>query len=89
MGLLWLTGKNMGEAARLWIFLMPFLIWIAAPLFDPPVLSASASPHGAAGSPGGAAGWNFLAGSTWIGALAIQFATTTAIVTRVVGFHYP
>lgn len=27
-GLLWLTGKNMGEAARLWIFLMPWAIWL-------------------------------------------------------------
>jgi hypothetical protein len=89
IGLLWLTGKNMGETARLWIFLMPFLIWIAAPLFDPPLLSASANPRDAGDSPDGAAGWNFLSGSTWIGALAIQFATTTAIVTRVVGFHYP
>ena len=27
---LWLSGKNMGEAARLWIFLMPITIWAAA-----------------------------------------------------------
>ena len=35
-GLLWLSGKNMGEAARLWIFLMPWGIWITAahPLFQ-------------------------------------------------------
>ncbi|WP_437206105.1 hypothetical protein [Planctomicrobium sp. SH664] len=27
-GLLWLSGKNRGEAARLWVFLMPFaLLW--------------------------------------------------------------
>ena len=29
-GLLWLSGKNMGEAARLWIFLMPWLLIVAA-----------------------------------------------------------
>ena len=28
--LLWLSGKNNGEAARLWIFLMPWIVWIAA-----------------------------------------------------------
>lgn len=33
-GLLWLSGKNMGEAARLWIFLMPWLIWTAAADWD-------------------------------------------------------
>jgi methylthioxylose transferase len=27
---LWLSGKNMGEAARLWIFLMPWLLVVAA-----------------------------------------------------------
>ncbi|MCA9029224.1 MAG: hypothetical protein KDA66_00370 [Planctomycetaceae bacterium] len=30
-GLLWLTGKNMGEAARLWCFLMPLGLWVLAP----------------------------------------------------------
>jgi len=89
IGLLWLTGKNMSEAARLWIFLTPFLIWFAGPLFDPPLVSSTATPGGARGDPGATAGWNFLAGFNWIGALTIQFATTTAIVTRIVGFHYP
>jgi hypothetical protein len=28
--LLWLTGKNMGEAARLWCVLMPFAVWASA-----------------------------------------------------------
>lgn len=28
---LWLSGKNMGEAARLWLFLMPWACWLAAP----------------------------------------------------------
>lgn len=27
--LLWLSGKNMGEAARLWCFLMPYAVWAA------------------------------------------------------------
>lgn len=28
-GSLWLSGKNSGEAARLWIVLMPWLVWLA------------------------------------------------------------
>ena len=32
--LLWLSGKNMGEAARLWLFLMPWACWLAAPVLD-------------------------------------------------------
>ncbi len=31
-GLLWLTGKNSGEAARLWIVFLPWLVWLAGPL---------------------------------------------------------
>jgi len=30
-GLLWISGKNMGEAARLWVFLMPYAVWLAMP----------------------------------------------------------
>jgi hypothetical protein len=29
-GLLWLSGKNSGEAARLWLLLMPGVVWLAA-----------------------------------------------------------
>ena len=29
-GLLWITGKNSGEAARLWILFLPWLVWLAA-----------------------------------------------------------
>lgn len=29
-GILWASGKNMGEAARLWVFLMPYAVWLAA-----------------------------------------------------------
>lgn len=32
--LLWLSGKNMGEAARLWIFLMPYCVLSIAPVID-------------------------------------------------------
>jgi hypothetical protein len=30
MALLWLSGKNSGEAARLWLFLMPWFLWVGA-----------------------------------------------------------
>jgi len=33
-GLLWLSGKNMGEAARLWLFLMPWACWLAASVLE-------------------------------------------------------
>ena len=33
-GLLWLSGKNMGEAGRLWLFLMPWACWLAAPALE-------------------------------------------------------
>ena len=33
-GLLWLTGKNSGEAARIWILFLPWLIWIAGFPFE-------------------------------------------------------
>lgn len=36
LGLLWLTGKNSGEAARLWIFLIPWVFWTIAPLWRDP-----------------------------------------------------
>ncbi len=32
-GLLWLSGKNMGEVARLWILLMPWLLLLASGCF--------------------------------------------------------
>src|SRR5580692_5534524 len=28
--LLWLSGKNMGEAARLWLIIMPWPVWLAS-----------------------------------------------------------
>ena len=31
-GTLWLTGKNSGETARLWIIFLPWLPWLAGPL---------------------------------------------------------
>jgi hypothetical protein len=88
IGLLWISGKNMGEAARLWIILMPFLVWIAGQLFESPAPRAPGSlgpPRGQSSLPDPI--WQGHSG--WAAALALQLATTTALAMRVVGFHYP
>ena len=33
-GILWLSGKNMGEAARLWILLLPYAFLAICPIFE-------------------------------------------------------
>lgn len=33
-GVLWISGKNMGEAGRLWLFLMPYALLLAAPFLE-------------------------------------------------------
>jgi hypothetical protein len=43
-GLLWLTGKNSGEAARLWIPLMPMALWIGAAAWSQPKSAATQQP---------------------------------------------
>ena len=40
-GLLWLTGKNSGEAARLWILFLPWLVWLATIRLDEIALSCT------------------------------------------------
>jgi hypothetical protein len=76
-GILWLSGKNMGEAARLWILLTPCLIWIAAPFFG----------QAAAAFPGSDQAIS-LDNERCMWALCLQLAVSAAIVVRVVGFHY-
>jgi len=87
-GLLWLSGKNMGEAARLWIIFVPFLVWTAASLFDPPSAGAEGRTRPDLVADGPLKG-AFFSERAWMPALAIQLATTIALVSRVVGFHYP
>ncbi|MFN0052911.1 MAG: hypothetical protein ACKV0T_12035 [Planctomycetales bacterium] len=76
-GLLWLSGKNMGEAARLWIFLIPCLVWLAADWFEAPGHSSSESVAKVAP----VAAWGWLV-------LGMQLAASAALVTRVAGFRY-
>jgi hypothetical protein len=85
---LWLSGKNMGEVARLWILFIPLLVWFAGPIFEASV-STGNEPPSARAVPVGAVDSAWLSGQLWIAALALQLATATALVTRVAGFHYP
>jgi hypothetical protein len=89
LALLWLSGKNMGEAARLWILFIPFLVWFAGPVFEAAAPPKAHDRESASAAPSVALDSGSLAGPAWIAALALQFAAATAIVTRVAGFHYP
>jgi hypothetical protein len=81
-GLLWLSGKNMGEGARLWILLTPWVVAAAARSLDP-------RPEPAAGSGTGAPGVAPRASTrTWLWMLALQSAAAALTVLRVDGFHF-
>ena len=71
-GLLWLTGKNSGEAARLWIMFVPWLIWLAMIQFDEFVTNNSDVKFKDLPS---------------IALLSIQFLVCLLTVIRVSGFH--
>ncbi|QDU38196.1 hypothetical protein Mal4_25210 [Maioricimonas rarisocia] len=74
-GLLWLSGKNMGEAARLWIVLMPW------------VLIAAAS-WTATGNDSENADRTWHHDRLWWGIAILQVVAAIATVTRVDGFHF-
>jgi hypothetical protein len=77
IGLLWLSGKNSGEAARLWLFLMPWLIWLAADMFAGPAESSDLKQP----TPVSAVSMGALA------VIALQAIVCIATVTRVTGFR--
>lgn len=79
-GLLWISGKNMGEVARLWILLMPWLVAVSAgfwPQHDPAVESHSYSRRRISDS------------LLPMVILLLQGVHTLVIMSRVVGFHFP
>jgi hypothetical protein len=86
-GVLCISGKNMGEAARLWLFLQPWVLWLSAPCFESvgPALPADEPSCGAPFARRSSAG---TAGPTgWIVLLVLQFLTCLASATRIDGFH--
>ena len=74
-GLLWLSGKNMGEAARLWILMMPWVLVMSAEALGGPANSSDMpdSPQ---------------RDSLWIWGLAAQFIVTILTIMQVDGFHF-
>lgn len=71
--LLWLTGKNMGEAARLWIFLTPWIIWSAGPAWDSQINPAEEVLRSTR--------------RRWLCAWICQLLAAIATITRIAGFH--
>lgn len=71
--LLWISGKNSGEAARLWLLMMPALLWMAA--------QGRGSVSNDSDSP------SILQGQTFPVLLILQLAACVATVHRVGGFH--
>jgi hypothetical protein len=80
-GLLWLSGKNMGEAARLWILLMPWVVMSTASLLD-------SRPSVAEGSPaeGGRCVGGLVSPTAMI--LTAQMIVCVLTVFRIDGFHF-
>ena len=71
LGLLWVSGKNMGELARLWILFLPWIVWLAADSID----RLRDGPKG-----------DSLGRAEWM-VLAVQAFVCVATVCRVDGFH--
>ncbi len=74
--LLWLSGKNMGEAARLWLILMPWAAWLSAGYF-----AAALDPHSPPAE-GRVSLWPAFV------LLALQLVVCLGTVTRVTGFRW-
>lgn len=83
---LYASGKNMGEAARLWLFLMPLVCWLAAPVFEDQFSASPLSPK-AAEWPANVRTENRTV-PQWAILLAMQLVTTLAVVPRIGGFHF-
>jgi hypothetical protein len=76
--LLWVSGKNMGEAARLWLLLMPWLVLAASAALVPVVDERErlGIDHRASRS------------ALWLSVSALQAIACIATVTGVDGFHF-
>ncbi len=76
-GLLWLSGKNMGEAARLWLLLMPWVVMMTSTTIEQ---LRSLTPRDRPAS-----GW-WQSPTTWL--LATQMGVCVLTVLRIDGFHF-
>ncbi len=89
-GILWLSGKNSGEAARLWIVVFPWLIWLAADYFS----GDHAAQPSESGSMAGASVATSLSAAaprlqrTWLVLLCLQLLVCLLTVVRVSVFHF-
>lgn len=70
--LLWLSGKNNGEAARLWLFLMPWVLWVA---------SGALTGRGATQP-------KPKLEREWLSVLGFQVLVAIGTVSRIAGFHF-
>jgi hypothetical protein len=75
--LLWLSGKNSGEAARLWIPLLPVLTWQLAAWFERSSDSSETS-----------VSLRNPADRNWLILLTLQMAVCSLTALRVTGFHF-
>ncbi|MFV0444486.1 MAG: hypothetical protein ACK5Q5_13025 [Planctomycetaceae bacterium] len=73
--LLWLSGKNMGEASRLWILILPWLVAAAINAF------AAANSTGQPTAPPASR-------RLWLAFLVLQMIVSSATLLRVDGFHF-
>lgn len=81
LGLLWLSGKNMGEAARLWLVFLPWFLIMTIPYWQIIQMESSQNDSHPA---------SFLKlQSVWIAALLTQAIICIATVNRITGFHFP
>ncbi len=71
-GLLWLSGKNSGEAARLWIPLMPLAIWLLPGGWSRETTDGDDS----------------VPDREWLALLVLQAVVCVLTVARVSGFHF-
>lgn len=89
-GLLWISGKNSGEAARLWLLLMPGCVWLSGQWESSTTAAASTSstasstasttqPNSPALTSDGTPAW------LWI--LGLQLCVGILTVHRIGGFH--
>lgn len=81
--LLWLSGKNMGEAARLWCFLMPLLVWAGSRPVDGEA-EHKLEPIGKSAPPACQSRWSWV---PLVILALLQMVVCVSTATRVDGFH--